>query len=152
MQKVKLHVIKESLYLVCQSKENMNTQEKIKSIFPEFKKSDEFVEKLLELSSEVHLEAGTKIVDTGDYIKSIPFLLNGLVKIYREDEEGNEILLYYIKNGESCVMSMTTCLKNETSSIKAIVEEDSSILILPSDHFNSLLKEYNLLHLSLIHI
>lgn len=119
----------------------------LKSRFPEFSKSEEFIDRLISCSSLLTIEEGNKILDVGSYIKIIPLLLNGLIKIYREDENGNEILLYYINSGESCVISITTCLKNEKSSIKAIVEEKSEILAIPSNDFLKLLSDYNLLHL-----
>ncbi len=125
-------------------------QEKAKllltSKFPEFKRSESFVEKLLECGQMVTVPKGTLILDIQEYIKVIPLLLNGLIKIYREDEYGNEILLYYINSGESCVISITTCLKNEKSSIKALIEEESELLTVPSVDFITLLGEYNLLH------
>ena len=89
--------------------------------------------------------AGTVIIDVEKYIKVIPLLIDGLIKIYREDENGNEILLYYITSGQSCVMSITTCMKDEKSSIKALVEEDSVLVAVPVTDFISLLNEYNLL-------
>lgn len=92
------------------------------------------------------IKAGNTIIDSGDYIKVIPFLMDGLIKIYREDADGNEILLYYIKSGESCVISITASLKGEKSSIKAYVEEDSTLIAIPIKDFENLLNKYNLLH------
>lgn len=115
-------------------------------LFPDFKKSQEFIHELLEYGSIVDIKAGASLIEPGEYIKVIPFLMDGLIKIYREDSEGNEILLYYIKNGESCVISITSSLKDEKSSIKAHVEEDSKILVVPIDKFEYLLNKYNLLH------
>ena len=72
--------------------------------------------------------------------------MDGLIKIYREDADGNEILLYYIKSGESCVISITASLKGEKSSIKAYVEEDSTLIAILIKDFENLLNKYNLLH------
>jgi len=118
----------------------------ILSKFPEFKKSDEFAEKLIDQGQMMTIEGGTTLLNVGDYIKVIPFLINGLIKIYREDEKGNEILLYYINSGESCVISITASLKNEQSSIKAFVEEDSTVLAVPIKDFTDLLSQFDLLH------
>jgi len=116
------------------------------SKFPEFKKSNEFTDRLIESGQVMDVPGGTILVNVGDYIKVIPFLLAGLIKIYREDDNGNEILLYYINSGESCVISITASLKDEKSSIKAHVEEDSKILAVPIKDFTDLLSQYNLLH------
>lgn len=120
-------------------------ENKLKHTFPSFNKSTEFISKLIETGQQMNVPADTAIIGVGEYIKIIPFLIDGLIKIYREDESGNEIFLYYITSGESCVMSITTCLKNEKGSIKALVVEDSDILAVPVDAFINLLNEYNLL-------
>ena len=114
--------------------------------FPEFKKSQSFIDELMGAGKIMDIKAGNTIIDSGDYIKVIPFLMDGLIKIYREDADGNEILLYYIKSGESCVISITASLKGEKSSIKAYVEEDSTLIAIPIKDFENLLNKYNLLH------
>lgn len=126
--------------------DTQNFKDRILRLFPDFKKSNEFVEELLAASNTLDVPAGASILDTGDYIKVIPFLVSGLIKIYRVDAEGNEILLYYINSGESCIISITASLKNEKSSIKAYIEEDSTILAVPNNIFEKLLGKYNLLH------
>ncbi len=113
--------------------------------FPIFNKSNVFISELLEVSNLMEVPANTNIIDVNQYIKVIPFLISGLIKIYRVDESGNEIFLYYITSGQSCVMSITTCMENEKSSIKALVEEDSSFIAVPVDKFISLLNKHNLL-------
>lgn len=123
----------------------LNVSDHIKEKFPEFLKSEEFLKKLENSGTLMEVPKNTHIVSVGEYIKVIPFLLDGLIKIYREDDDGKEILLYYINSGESCVMSITTCLKNEKGSIKALVAEDSVIMAVPKDDFIQLLNEFNLL-------
>ena len=74
--------------------------------------------------------AGTVILNINAYIKSIPIVLSGSIKVIRTDDDGQEILLYYIKPGESCIMSLLAGMHDDTSKIKAIVEEDAEILLL----------------------
>jgi len=75
--------------------------------------------------------AGTVILNLNAYIRSIPIVLSGNIKVVRTDEEGREILLYYIKPGESCIMSFLAGIHNDTSKVKAIVEEDAEVLLIP---------------------
>ena len=75
--------------------------------------------------------AGSVIQQEDSYIKAIPLVLNGSLKVIRTDHEGHEMLLYYIIPGESCIMSFLGGIHNETSKIKAIVEEDAEILFIP---------------------
>ncbi len=59
----------------------------------------------------------------------------------RTDDEGREILLYYIKAGESCIMSFLGGIHQETSKVKAIAEEDVEIQFLPIEKLNTLMRE-----------
>jgi CRP/FNR family transcriptional regulator len=75
---------------------------------------------------------GTEILREGQYVKVIPLLLDGLIKVYSAHEE-KELLLYYIKPQESCIMSFSAGMKNEPSKIYAVTEEDTTALLLPAD-------------------
>lgn len=86
--------------------------------------------------------AGTVILDMNAYIKSLPIVLSGNLKVIRTDEEGKEILLYYIKPGESCIMSFLAGIHNDTSKIKAIVEEDAEVLLIPIDKASEWIKKF----------
>lgn len=81
-------------------------------------------------------------MDENASIRSIPIVMKGLLKVIRTEEDGREILLYYIKAGESCIMSFLGGMHNEKSIVKAEVEEDSEILFLPMDKVTLFIKEY----------
>lgn len=107
-----------------------------------FKASPDFLEKLEQNSTRKVYKAGDVILSEQSYIRYIPIVAKGTLKVIRTDEDGREILLYYIKSGESCVMSLLGGMHNETSKLKAEVEEDSEILFLPIDKASSFIKEY----------
>jgi CRP/FNR family transcriptional regulator, anaerobic regulatory protein len=73
-----------------------------------------------------------ELVREGQYIKYIPIVLSGLVKVYTQFEQ-KELLLYYIKPEQSCIMSFSSCINNDKSKIFAITEEESTVLLIPSD-------------------
>jgi len=75
--------------------------------------------------------AGATILNINDYVKSIPIVLSGSIKVIQTDQDGREILLYYIKPPESCIMSVLAGLNENTSKIKAVVEEDAELLLIP---------------------
>ncbi len=108
----------------------------------EFKTSPELVEKLYRYSISKTYEAGDIILNENAYIRAIPIVTKGMIKVMRTEEDGREILLYYIKAGESCIMSFLGGLHNETSKVKAEVEEDAEILFLPVDKVSLFIKEY----------
>lgn len=108
----------------------------------EFKSSPELVDKLIKYSVRKNYEAGSMILNENANIRSIPIVIKGSIKVIRTEEDGREILLYYIKAGESCIMSFMGTLHNETSKVKAEVEEDAEILFLPVDKVSLFIKEY----------
>ncbi len=71
------------------------------------------------------------LVREGQYISSFPLVLRGLIRITRNNDEGNELLLYYLKQNEVCAMSLTCCLSNLTSNISAVAEEETVVIMLP---------------------
>ncbi len=108
----------------------------------EFKSSPELVEQLYKFSSRKDYRAGSIILNENSNIRAIPIVAKGVLKVIRTEEDGREILLYYIRAGESCIMSFLGGLHNETSKVKAEVEEDAEILFLPLDKVSLFIKEY----------
>ncbi|HMW95493.1 MAG: Crp/Fnr family transcriptional regulator [Chitinophagales bacterium] len=108
----------------------------------EFKTSPDLKEKLYQYSIIKNYQEGTTVLRENSNIHSIPIVTKGSIKVMRTDDEDKEILLYYIKPGESCIMSFLGGLHQETSKVKAIVEEDAEILFLPIDKVTILMKEY----------
>ena len=107
-----------------------------------FKSSPELIEKLEQNSIRKEYEAGSVILNENASIRSIPIVAKGTLKVIRTEEDGREILLYYIKAGESCIMSFLGGMHNETSKVRAEVEEDAEILFLPMDKVSLFIKEY----------
>lgn len=108
----------------------------------EFKSSPELIEKLYQYGIRKTYEAGRIILNENASVRSIPIVTRGTLKVIRTDEDSREILLYYIKAGESCIMSFLGGMHNETSKVKAEVEEDAEILFLPMDKVALFIKEY----------
>lgn len=108
----------------------------------EFKSSSELRKKLFDLSTLKTLKKGDVMMSENSYIRSIPIVISGSLGVIRTDEDGKEILLYYIKPGESCIMSFLGGMHNEKSKIKAVAEENTEILFLPVEKVRHLIKEY----------
>jgi CRP/FNR family transcriptional regulator len=86
--------------------------------------------------------AGSVILDMQSYVRTIPVVLSGSIKVIRTDEEGREILLYYITPGESCIVSILASMNSDTSKIRAVVEEDAEILLIPADKAREWIHRY----------
>ncbi|MCC6372345.1 MAG: Crp/Fnr family transcriptional regulator [Bacteroidia bacterium] len=101
----------------------------------------ELAKKILEVSAIKDIPKNTEIIREGEYIKVIPILASGLVKVFTRSEE-KELLLYYIQPFESCIMSFSAGLNNEKSRIFAVTEEDSSLILIPTEKVNQWIGEY----------
>ncbi|WP_341215737.1 Crp/Fnr family transcriptional regulator [uncultured Wocania sp.] len=71
------------------------------------------------------------IIDINQTLNYIPLLLSGSIKILREDNDGNELLIYFLESGETCTMSLTCCMGASKSKIRAVAEKDSSLIMIP---------------------
>ena len=74
---------------------------------------------------------GDLIMDYGKYVRMMPIVLKGTVKVYRLDEKENEILLYYLSSNESCSMAYSCCLEAKKSEVKAIAEDNVELIAIP---------------------
>ena len=101
----------------------------------------ELVDKLLEESTITEISKGTEILREQQYIKVLPIVIDGLVKVYSRFDE-KELLLYYIEPAQSCVMTFYAALKNTPSKVFAVTEEDSTLLLVPVHLIPTWLKEY----------
>ncbi len=104
--------------------------------------SPELKAKLSELGFEKTFEENEVILRESSYIKAIPIVLNGSIRVMRTEEDGREILLYYIKAGESCIMSFLGGIHDDTSKINAVAEEKTDLLLIPIDKISLLVKDF----------
>jgi CRP/FNR family transcriptional regulator len=103
--------------------------------------SAEFRNEILQFSQITEIPADTEILREGQYIKVLPIVLNGLIKVFTRHED-KELLLYYIKPDESCIMSFASGIGNEPSKVFAITEEDTQVILLPIDKLPGWIKHY----------
>jgi len=111
-----------------------------KELFPQFEPT--LLEQIEKEAVERNFKAGDVIMRTGQYIKSTVLVLNGRIKIYRENEEGSEFLMYYLGPGEACAVSMICTLQSQTSEVMAQAEEDTEVLMLPVQLMDQLMNDY----------
>lgn len=108
----------------------------------ELQNAPELISKLTQFSAVRNYKAGEMILDENSLIRAIPIVTRGTLKVMRTEEDGREILLYYIKPGESCIMSFLGGLHDERSKVRAEVEEDAEILFLPVEKVSLFIREY----------
>ncbi len=91
----------------------------------------ELVNELLSHSKFIEVDAGERIINSGQIIRKMPFVLEGTIKVSRIDDEGNEILLYYLMPFETCAMTLTCCMQHFPSEIQAVAESSCRLLGIP---------------------
>ncbi len=89
------------------------------------------LDEIEEVGVALQFQEGEKIMEIGEYIKGMPLLVSGVIKILREDDEGDELLLYYLERGDTCSMTMACCLGDTKSEIRAIAETNVSLVMVP---------------------
>lgn len=91
----------------------------------------ELLQEILEVATYKEVPEGFKMIEIGDYVKSMPLLVSGAIKILREDKDGDELLLYYLEKGETCTMTMACCMGHKKSEIRAIAETNAKLIMVP---------------------
>lgn len=115
----------------------MSLPESLKNSF-----ESELIKEITEKGKEKLFKAGDVIIDIGQTVKIIPILLKGALKISRLDEEGRELLLYYVNANQSCAMTFTCCMQQFPSEIRATAEDDVELLAIPISVMDEWLVKY----------
>ncbi|HPI53192.1 MAG TPA: Crp/Fnr family transcriptional regulator [Chitinophagaceae bacterium] len=105
----------------------------------------ELLNEIQQFSAIQEFPAHVELVREGQYIKVVPIVLNGLVKVYTQFED-KELLLYYIQPDQSCIMSFSSCIQHEKSKIVAITEEPSEVMLMPADKVEAWIIKYPVLN------
>ncbi len=101
------------------------------------------IDEINQVATIKEIREGEHLMEIGNYIRSMPLLLEGAVKVLREDENGDELLLYFLESGETCAMTITCCLGNTRSEIRAIAEKDTRLIMLPVQKMQEWMEQYS---------
>src|SRR5690625_372291 len=116
-------------------------KEKLKELFPQFEL--ELIDKIYENGIIREVKKGEKLMQTGQYVKSTMLVLEGRVKLMREDEwNPKEFFMYYILPGNACALSMVCANREKTMDIMGIADEDSTLLMIPTPIMDELIREF----------
>lgn len=120
--------------------EKKDIKNALRKHFPVFDQG-ELIDELSTKGIYMYVPSDQYILEVGGFIKVIPLVIKGSVKVIREEQNG-ELLLYYIKPGESCALTLSSCMRKEQSSIKAIVQEDTELIALPAEQVYYMIRKY----------
>ncbi len=103
--------------------------------------SEPLADGILKVSTVKYLDKEIEFLRTGQFIRVIPFVIDGRVKVYSVNAD-KELFLYYIQPVESCIMSFSAYIENQPSKVSAVTETKTTLVLLPVSKINSILKEF----------
>ncbi|MBF0694722.1 MAG: Crp/Fnr family transcriptional regulator [Flavobacterium sp.] len=105
-----------------------------------------FEEKLIDeieaVSSIVDFNEGDQLIQIGEYIRRMPLLLSGAIKVLREDRDEGELFLYFLERGDTCAMTLACCMGDTQSEIRAVAENSGSVAMIPVNKMEEWLGKY----------
>lgn len=105
--------------------------------------SEDLINEIYEVGRLVTFDKGQEIIDYGMSFETFPLLLNGAVKILKENDEGQELLLYFLEKGDTCAFSLNCCLGKKKSEIRAEAETAVSLIMIPVENIDKWMCKYS---------
>lgn len=103
---------------------------------------DALLNEISDIGTYKEVPEGFTLMDIGDYIKNMPLILSGAVKVMREDDIGDDLILYFIEQGDTCAMTITCCMGETKSEIRAIAETDTRLIMIPVQKMQEWMHKY----------
>ena len=115
-------------------------EEIVKKRFPFFESG--LRDAILKEGTYREFDPGEELIREDQFIRSFPIVISGLIKVCRTDEAGNELLLYYLRPGEVCTVSLICCMDRTRSRVKALTEEATTVILVPVELLDSWMTQY----------
>lgn len=103
----------------------------------------ELIDEIISIGRLQTFKLGEQIISAGDEIVMMPFVIDGAIKVSRTNDDGEELLLYYIESGDTCAMTLQCCVRKTKSEIKAIALEESTMLMIPIEYMEQWMNKYS---------
>lgn len=102
----------------------------------------ELIDEIVKVGHFDKIKSGELMIDIGDDMTHIPLILDGVVKIIRQEKEGDELVLYFLERGDTCAISFVNCINKRKSIFKGVVDQDIEAIFLPVEHIDTWLMKY----------
>ena len=102
----------------------------------------ELLSEILAVGEYRKVSEDTELIDIGSSIEFMPLIISGAIKILREDEYGDELVLYFIEQGDTCAMTITCCIGQTKSKIRAVAEVETELLMIPIQKITEWMNKY----------
>ena len=102
----------------------------------------ELIKEIEEVGRVVQYKEGEDVMSTGKYIKNVPLLVKGAIRVLRNNGDGNEVFLYFVQKGQTCAVSLACCVNHKKSNIRAVAETDCEFISIPIEYLEKWNKKY----------
>lgn len=102
----------------------------------------ELQNEILAIAIHKTFDPGDTLIREGQFISNFPLVLSGLIRVSRTNEDGNELLLYYLKENDVCAMSLTCCMASQTSNVNGVAEQETEVLMIPVEMLEKWISNY----------
>jgi len=109
-------------------------------LFPSFEKN--LIQDIIDKGEMKTFKPDELLVKTGQYFRSIILIVQGLIKVYREDQEGNEFFIYYLQPGQACALSMKCPVRNAKSQVMAKAVSETTVITIPMECMDQWMHDY----------
>jgi CRP/FNR family transcriptional regulator len=116
-------------------------REKLSEYYTDIFEND-LIEEILKVGFVDKYKHGEILIDIGEKMTHIPLILNGAVKIIRQEKQGDELVLYFLEKGDTCAISFINCINRKESIFRAVVDSDTEAIFLPVEHIDNWLSKY----------
>ena len=103
---------------------------------------NDLITEILAVGEYRKVTEGSELIDIGSSIEFMPLIISGAIKILREDENGDELVLYFIEQGDTCAMTITCCIGQTKSKIRAVAEVETELLMIPIQKISEWMNKY----------
>ena len=98
---------------------------------------------IIEVGTYKKVKENELLLDLGDKFDKIPLMLNGAIKISREDKNGDEIVLYFLERGDTCTITFGSGLNSAKSKVRGVAEKNSEVVFIPVEKLEEWLVKYS---------
>lgn len=116
-------------------------QNDLQKLYPSLEPA--LLDEIRNLGTLRHVKAGEMLVKTGQYMQNAMLVADGLVKVYREDDEGSEYFMYYLQPGQACALTLNCAIRQLSSPVMARAVYDTDLVVLPVQEVDRWMREYH---------
>lgn len=105
--------------------------------------NQELIHEIQSIGEFYEFQAGDEIIDYGQHLKHLPLILNGAIRVLRENKDGQELLLYFLERGDTCAFTLNCCIGNKLSEVRAEAETDTQLIMIPVQKLDEWICKYS---------